>query len=147
MAGSRLVAALLVAALLVVGCGSIGAATTRIDQAEAEIDELLAALVAELDLEVVEEVRFGPPRRCDHPAFGDGLSNTRSLRATLATAEDRSLRTSVLLGDAGYVVNSADRGEGVFAGRDGIRIAVLFDDTGGRTEIDANTGCRPPPAG
>ena len=60
---------------------------------------------------------------------------------------DAVQRASAVLTDAGYAVSDADRGQGVFARRDGIRFAVLFDPVRQSAEIDANTGCRPAPAG
>lgn len=145
----RLVAgvALVVLALPLVGCGQIGASTTRIDAAEAEVDALIAEVVEVLDVEVVDDRPFGMRDRCEQPGLGPGQSNTRALRATMPVADDAVPRVSAVLTAAGYGIDRADRGEGVFARRDGIRIAVLFDPARDRTEIDANTGCRPQPAG
>lgn len=143
--GSALLAAIL--ALAVVACGQIGASTTRIDEAEAEVDALLDEVVDVLNVEVVDDRPFGVRDRCEQPGLGPGMSNTRSLRATMPVAEDAVQRVSAVLTGAGYGIDRADRGEGVFARRDGIRIAVLFDPARDRTEIDANTGCRPAPAG
>ena len=137
----------LVLAPLAAGCGQIGASTTRIDAAEAEVDALIDELVAELDVEVVDDRPFGVRERCEQAGLGPGLSNTRSLRTTMSAADDAVQRVSAVLTGAGYGIDRADRGEGVFARRDGIRIAVLFDPPRDRTEIDANTGCRPAPAG
>lgn len=135
--------------LLLAACGSIGATTTRIDAAEAEVDALLAELVATLDLDVLGEQPFGRRAACEQPGLGPGFSNTRSLRATLPAAEASvaTQQAAAVLTAAGYTVTDADRGDGVFARRDGIRITLLLDPTRATTELDANTGCRAAPAG
>lgn len=143
----RTVVLVLVMSLGMFGCDRIGDATTRIDDAEAEVDALVVELVDALDVEVESERAFGTRERCEQPGLGPGLSNTRSLRATLPDAPDAVQRTSAVLTDAGYTITDADRGEGVFARRDGIRLAVLFDPVRSSTEIDVNTGCRPAPTG
>lgn len=143
----RTVVLVVVLSLSLLACDRIGDATTRIDDAEAEVDALVVELVEALDVEVVSEQAFGTRQRCEQPGLGPGLSNTRSLRATLPDVPDAVQHTSAVLTDAGYAITDADRGEGVFASRTGIRFAVLFDPVRQSTEIDVNTGCRPAPAG
>ncbi len=138
---------ILAVVLLAAACGQMGSSTTRIDAAEAEVDTLIAEVVEVLNVEVVDERPFGVRDRCEQPGLGPGLSNTRALRATMPEADDAVQRVSAVLTGAGYGIDRADRGEGVFARRDGIRIAVLFDPVRDRTEIDANTGCRAAPVG
>lgn len=143
----RTVVLVLVLSLALVACDRIGDATTRIDDAEAEVDALVVELVDALGIEVVSERSFGRRQPCERPGLGPGLSNTRSVRGTLPEGSDAVQRTSAVLTDAGYAISDADRGQGVFASRDGIRFAVLFDPTRRTTEIDVNTGCRATPDG
>jgi outer membrane murein-binding lipoprotein Lpp len=132
--------------LALAGCGRTGEATTRIDQAESEIDELVDAIVVATGLEVTQERELGSRQRCQQVTGDEGASNSRSVRGPVPPGDDPvGPGASVLVG-AGYeLVDTPELGEGVFGRRDGIRITVFVDAPTQQLAVDANTGCRPLP--
>jgi hypothetical protein len=133
-------------ALTLAGCGRTGEATTRIDQAEAEIDELVDAIVEATGLEVTQERELGARQRCQQVTGDEGASNSRSVRGPLPPGDDPVGPGAGVLVGAGYeLVDSPELGEGVFGRRDGIRVTVFVDAPTQQLAVDANTGCRPLP--
>lgn len=128
------------------GCGQTGSATTRIDQAEAEIELLVDRIVEAIGLEVTSDQPLGSRRPCQQRGLGDGASNSLSRRGPIPSIDDPVGRSAAVLVEAGYELVDSDLGEGVFGRRDGIRITVIADPPTAELAIDANTGCRPFPA-
>ena len=127
------------------GCEQAGSATTRIDQAEVEIEELVDRIVAEIGLEVTSDVPLGSRRPCQQRGLGEGASNALSRRGPLPDIDDPVGRSAAILVEAGYELVDSDLDAGVFGRRDGIRITVVEDAPTAELAIDANTGCRPFP--
>lgn len=138
----------LAAALLLAACDQTGSATTRIDGAEAEIESIVEDVVEAVSLDVDEVPTVGRRSSCQRLTQDQGAENALSLRADLPDVDDPIGRASAVLVESGYeLVDSEEAiGEGVFGRRDGIRITVVVDEPTGQLAIDADTGCRPPPA-
>ena len=143
MATSRLWAAVVV---LLVGCDATGGATTRIDEAEVEIEAVTAAIADAVGLEVTDEQPLGARVPCELADGGTGAANSLALSGPVPDVDDPTGRSSSVLVDSGYQLVDADLGDGVFGRRDGIRITVVADHPTGRLRIDANTACRRLPA-
>jgi hypothetical protein len=135
----------LVAAVLLAGCSQAGSATTRIDQAEDEIELVSARIVEEVGLEVTVDRPLRSRSRCQLAGGRDGASNALSLRGPIPALDDPIGRAAATLIESGYELIDSDIGEGVFGRRDGIRITVIVDLPTQQLAIDANTGCRPQP--
>lgn len=132
-------------ACLLVACGQVGGATTRIDAAEEEVERIVDAITDEIGLQVTFAQPLGSRARCEL-ATGEGASNTLARRGPLEGTVDAIDRAASILVDRGYeLVASPDLGEGVFGRRDGIRITVFVDVPTRQLAIDAATGCRPLP--
>lgn len=141
--GAFVLGSMLVAALS--GCGQTGSATTRIDQAEVEIEELVDRIVESIGLEVTSDQPLGSRRPCQQRGLGDGASNALSRRGPIPDIDDPVGRSAAILVEAGYELIDSDLDAGVFGRRDGIRITVIEDVPTAELAIDANTGCRPFP--
>lgn len=139
----------LVLALVLVACGQTGSATTRIDEAEAEVEGIIADIVESTSLDLDVDPEFGSRSSCSLPTGGEGAANALSLRGALPEVDDPIGRASAVLIAQDYeLVDSEEEiGQGVFGRRDGIRITVVVDGPTDQLAIDANTGCRPPPGG
>lgn len=137
-----------VAALAVAACGQTGGETTRIDQAETEVTQILDDIAEQLQIDADEVDEFGQPNPCELVTTGTGWSNNVSLRTEVPDVDDPIGRSSAVLVDAGYqlVDSEEELGEGVFGRRDGIRITVVLDHATDELAIDAHTGCRPAPS-
>jgi hypothetical protein len=136
------VVAAVLAAVVLSACGQTGGATTRIDEAEVEIEQLVEAITAAVDLEVTLDRPLGTRQRCTLPT-GEGASNSITRRGPLPDVEEPVGRAAALLLEAGYeLVDAPDLGEGVFGRRDGIRVTVFVDAPTQQLAIDANTACR-----
>lgn len=143
-AGVRAVA-LAVCALALVGCSRFGEATIRIDEAEAEIAELVDELVAATGLEPTTSQPFADRSRCQLVTTDTGASNRISVRGPVPATPDVLERAAAVLTEAGYVLVPGERPEEVFGRRDGLRITVAIDRGTGELAIDGNTDCRPLP--
>lgn len=130
------------AVLLLVGCDATGSATTRIDEAEAEIEAVTAAIADAVGLEVTDEQPLGVRVPCELADGRTGAANSLALSGPVPDVDDPTGRSSSVLVDAGYQLVDADLGDGVFGRRDGIRITVVADHPTGQLRIDANTACR-----
>lgn len=133
-----------VLALALAGCGQTGAATTRVDQAEAEVVAIVTAIVEAVSLETDEVPEFGRRQPCNLPTQDNGAVSALSLRGALPGIDDPVGRASAVLVAAGYelVDSEEELGEGVFGRRDGIRITVVVDSGVDQLAVDASTGCR-----
>lgn len=130
-------------ALLLVGCGQTGSATTRIDEAEDEIVMLADELVDLLGLEVAVDRPLGARRGCDLVTGARGASNSLARRGPLPQIDDPVGRAGAHLDAAGYELVAGGGRDEVFGRRDGIRITVFADRATGQLAIDAATACRP----
>jgi hypothetical protein len=136
------VAGLVLLAVTGVGCGQTGSATTRIDEAEDEIVQLVEAITEAVELEVTLDRPLGSRSRCQ-AATGAGASNAITRRGPVPATDEPVGRAAAILLGAGYeLVDAPELGEGIFARRDGIRITVFVDAPTDQLAIDANTGCR-----
>ena len=136
----------LAAALVLTACDATGAATTRIDEAEIEIEEVTAAIAEVVGLEVTDERPLGPRSRCELADGRAGAANSLSIAGPIPDTDEPTEHSAAVLVDAGYQLVDADLGDGVFGRRDGIRITVIVDHPTGQLRIDANTACRRLPA-
>jgi hypothetical protein len=129
-------------ALAVVGCGQTGEATTRIDEAEAEIEALTAEIVELMELEVTVDRPLGRRERCELVTGAPGASNRLSVRGPIPDVDDPLGRAGAVLSRNGYELIGGDRPDEVFGRRDGIRITAAIDPPTGQVSIDAVTACR-----
>jgi hypothetical protein len=134
-----------VAVLLLPGCGRAGEETTRIDEAEVEIVEVVDAIVEAVALDVAREEQLSSRVGCELVTTGEGASNEIGRYGPMPQVDDPVARASAVLVEHGYELRDSDLEEGVFGRRDGIRITVVADRATGELAIDANTGCRPLP--
>ena len=141
MTTRRLTGAVLAAALLA-GCGQTGSATTRIDEAETEIEDLADAIVEAVSLEVTSDRPLGSRGRCDLVTGAVGATNDLSRRGPIPEVDDPLGRASAEMVAVGYELVPSDRPDEVFGRRDGIRITVAIDRPTGQLAIDAATSCR-----
>lgn len=133
--------AVLLAAVLLAACSRVGEATIRIDEAEAEIEELTARIVEAIDLEVTASTPLGERTRCELVTTGQGAANRVAARGPIPDEPEVLERAAAVLTEAGYVlVPGAD--DEVFGRRDGIRITVVLDRATGEVAVDGNTACR-----
>lgn len=133
---------LLLAGVLLAGCGRFGEATIRIDEAEQELTEVTAQLVDELALSVSRERPLSSRGRCELPNGDPGATNRLGVTAPVPQAENPLGQASAVLTDAGYELRPSETDDEVFASRDGMRITVVLDVAAGVVDIDAVTGCR-----
>jgi hypothetical protein len=131
----------LVAALLV-GCGQTGEATTRIDEAEQEIEELTDEIIDLIELEVAVEQPLGRRDRCELVTGQPGAVNRLSARGPIPDVDDPLGRAAAVLSRNGYELIDGERPDEVFGRRDGIRITVAIDPPTGQISVDASTACR-----
>ncbi|MCC5947752.1 MAG: hypothetical protein JJT89_04775 [Nitriliruptoraceae bacterium] len=134
-----------VVALVAVGCGRTGEATTRVDTAEEEIAGIVADMVDLLELEVTSETPLGTRTRCTQLTGANGLSNRLAVRGPTPAVDDPLGRATSVLSANDYVLSGTDAPDEVFGRRDGIRITVQLDRPTDQVAIDASTGCRPAP--
>lgn len=135
---------LVLVVLATVGCGRTGDATTRIDEAEQEIEVLVGELVAITGLEPTRSTDLGGRERCQLVTGRSGAANAMSRAGPLPDVDDVLGRASAMLVEAGYdLVDDGDLQNGVFGRRDGIRITVVVYPARDELAIDAATGCRP----
>lgn len=141
----RTVALLLALTALLGGCGRFGEATTRIDEAEAELAGLLDEVVVATGLEVTTEEPFGERTRCELVTTEVGAANRAAVRGPVPDTPDVLERAAAVLTDAGYVLVPGEDPDVVFGRRDGLRLTVAIDRGTDQLAIDANTACRPFP--
>ncbi len=140
--GSGAVVAWLLVVTAAVGCVDTGSASTTIDAAELEIEQLADRITEAIDLEVTREQPLRARTRCQLPT-GVGASNALSRRGPMPSVDDPLGRSAAIVLEAGYqLVDTPEIGEGIFGRRDGIRITVLVDAPTDQLVLDANTGCR-----
>lgn len=124
------------------GCERTGEATTRIDEAEAEIVEVADAIVDAVELEVRRDEQLGRRQRCTRVTGNEGASNELGRYGPLPDVDDPLGRAGAVLVDHGYELRDSDLDDGIFGRRDGIRITVVADRATGELAIDADTACR-----
>lgn len=143
--GGVLLAVLLLAAAVLVGCSRFGEATIRIDEAEEEIVALTDEIIEAIGLEVTSTRPLGAREDCELPTASDGASNRLSVRGPIPEDVEVLDAAAAVLSQADYELVPGDRPDELFGRRDGIRITVALDRGTGEVAIDANTACRPLP--